>query len=164
MNKPLNVLVVILSMVMTTSVFAQDFEKGRRAIGDGDYATAFKEWKWLADGGLAIAQYNLGLMYEYGQNGGGFAKNYKEAIIWYRKAAEQGFAKAQTTLGTMYERGDGDIQDNVYSHMWFNLAASNGDELGVKFRDELAKKMTAVDLSKAQELARECMKKQFKGC
>jgi len=164
MNKPLTAIVVILSMGMTSSLFAQDFEKGRRAAGVGDYATAYKEWKWLAEGGLAIAQYTLGMMYQYGQYGGGFAKNYNESINWYRKAAEQGFAKAQTTLGYMYERGEGFLQDNVYSHVWFNLAASNGDELGAKFRDELAKKMTAVDLSKAQELARECVKKQFKGC
>jgi hypothetical protein len=56
------------------------------------------------------------------------------------------------------------IQDNVYAHMWFNIAASNGDKDAVKNRDFAAKRMTAADISKAQGLARACVKKKFKGC
>ena len=64
----------------------------------------------------------------------------------------------------MYEKGRGVIQDNVYAHMWGNLAASNGNEIGGKLRDLVAKKMTTSQLEKAQDLARECMKKNYKGC
>ncbi len=28
----------------------------------------------------------------------------------------------------MYGNGEGVLQDNVYSHMWFNIASSNGSE------------------------------------
>jgi hypothetical protein len=48
--------------------------------------------------------------------------------------------------------------------MYYNIAASNDAKDASKWRDELAKKMTAVDISKAQELARECVKKNYKGC
>jgi len=34
-------------------------------------------------------------------------KNYKKAVIWYRKAAEQGHAQAQNNLGVMYSEGQG---------------------------------------------------------
>ena len=64
----------------------------------------------------------------------------------------------------MYFNGNGVIQDNVYAHMWWNIAASSGNDAAVIDRDMVAKKMTAADISKAQELARECVKKNYKGC
>ena len=64
----------------------------------------------------------------------------------------------------MYALGNGVIQDNVYAHMWGNLAASNGFEKGGKLRDMVAEKMTPADISTAQKLARECVRKKYKGC
>ena len=46
-------------------------------------------------------------------------------------------------------------QDYVQAHKWFNLAATKGDKDAVKNRDNVAKKMTPADISKAQKLARE---------
>ena len=97
-------------------------------------------------------------------NGRGVPQDYKQAVKWYTKAAEQGNAKAQYNLGVMYAKGQGVPQDNVYAHMWFNLAAANGNEPASKNRDIVAKRMTTADISKAQSLARECLKKNYKGC
>ena len=35
-------------------------------------------------------------------------------------------ALVQGNLGEMYAQGQGVMRDNVYAHMWANLAASNG--------------------------------------
>ena len=67
-------------------------------------------------------------------------------------------------LGVVYREGLGVIQDNVYAHMWFNIAGSVGHAQATKNMDLVAKKMTAADISKAQELARECVRKNYKGC
>ena len=83
---------------------------------------------------------------------------------WYRLAAEQGDASAQFYLGEMYANGKGVIQDNVYAHMWWNIAASSGDKDAVKNRDIVAKRMTPSQIEKAQKLARECVRKKYKGC
>jgi len=64
----------------------------------------------------------------------------------------------------MCGRGHGVIYDIVCAHMWFNIAASNGDADTVKNRDIIAKQMTAADISKAQGLARACVAKKYKGC
>ena len=86
----------IISVVMlATSAFAQDFQKGADAYIAGDYATALQEWRPLAEQGYASAQYNLGQMYT---NGEGVPQDYTEAVKWYRLAAEQGYADAQTNL------------------------------------------------------------------
>ncbi len=64
----------------------------------------------------------------------------------------------------MYAYGRGVPQDNVYAHMWFNLVAVDGAENASENRDIIAKRMTTADISKAQSLARECLKKNYKGC
>ena len=48
--------------------------------------------------------------------------------------------------------------------MWLNIAASNGYENVSKVRDVVAEGMTPADISKAQQLARECVAKDYKGC
>lgn len=73
--------------------FTQDLEKGLAAAQSGDFATALKEWRPLAEQGNLTAQNNLGLMYERGQ---GVTQDLAEAVNWYRKAARQGYAGAQS--------------------------------------------------------------------
>jgi TPR repeat protein len=102
-----------------------DFQKGLEAANRGDFATALKEWRPLAEQGGASAQYNLGVR---------------------------------------YAKGQGVLKDNVYAHMWANISASNGSENGGKNRDVIAKDMTPADISAAQNLARECVRKKYKGC
>ena len=63
----------------------------------------------------------------------------------------------------MYALGDGVIQDNVYAHMWWNIAASSGHKNASKNRDIIAKEMTPAEISAAQKLARECVRKKYKG-
>ena len=130
-------------------------------VGTQDYKEAVKWYFKSGEQGYAEAQYNLGVMYEQGQ---GVIQNYKEAANWFSKSAEQGYTSAQYNLGFMYIKGQGVLQDNVYAHMWWNLAASNGNANAAKNRDIIAKRMTVADISKAQELARVCVRKKYKGC
>ena len=91
-----------------------DFEKGLTAFKSGDYETALREWKPLAEQGHAKSQFNLGVMYQKGQ---GVPKNYKTAVKWYRLAAKQGHALSQGKLSAMYALGQGVIKNRVYAHM-----------------------------------------------
>ena len=120
-----------------------------------------KWYRLAAEQGDSSAQSNLGDMYSLGM---GVPEDYKTAMKWYRLAAEQGDSSAQYLLGSMYAEGMGVIQDNVYAHMWWNIAASSGDKEATKNRDIVAKRMTPADLSTAQNLARECVRKKYKGC
>ncbi len=110
-------------MFGAVSAQAQDFDKGLAAYYTGDFSTALKEWRPLAEQGDALAQYNLGLMY---RNGNGVIQDYAEAVKWFRLAAEQGFAKAQYNLGLMYQNGNGVVQDYAEAVRWYRLAAEQG--------------------------------------
>ena len=189
--------VLLFSLLLGVPSYSADFNKGLTAAQSGDFATALKEWKPLAEEGNAVAQNNLGLMYH---NGWGVPQDYKEAVYWYRLAVEQGYAIAQYNLGLMYEKGKGVPQDDkeaarlyrlaaeqgyadaqgnlgvmyvfgkgvtkdfVYAHMWGNIALMNGNERGALLRDDFAEKMTSSQIEEAQRLARECVKKNYKGC
>ena len=83
---------------------------------------------------------------------------------WCTLAAEQGDAAAQYNLGAVYHKGQGAIQDNVYSHMWSNIAAISGVKDAIKNRNIVAKQMTSAQLAEAQKLARKCIRKKYKGC
>jgi TPR repeat protein len=124
MKKLLTALVIIVSLGTAGSVCAADFDKGLRAAQSGDFATALREFKVLAEQGNATAQYNLGIMY---RNGRGVVQDYKEAVKWYRKSAEQGLALAQYNLGFMYANGRGVVQDYKEAVKWYRKSAEQGD-------------------------------------
>lgn len=126
-----------------------------------DDREAFKWHRLSAEQGFEMAQFTLGYLY---QSGRGVVQDYREALKWYRLAAEQGNALAQNNLGQMYGLGQGVTQDYVYAHMWFNIATANGIESAAKIRDATAGQMTREQLAEAQRLARECQRKNYKGC
>ena len=90
------------------------YQEGMDAYERGDYETALKEWRPLAERGNEAAQANLGFMYAKGQ---GVPQDYQEAAKRIRLAAMQGNAKAQFTLGNMYYKGKGLPQDYVLAHL-----------------------------------------------
>jgi len=156
---------VLLTFLFGTPTFA-DYADGKSAYDEGDYATALKEFKPLAEQGDAEAQFNLGRMYGEGK---GVIQSYKNAFEWYELAAEQGHVGGQYMLGDFYINGKGVIKNPTRSHMWWNIAASltsgpdYGDLLRIE-RDELAKTMSPSQIAEAQKLARECVAKNYKDC
>jgi hypothetical protein len=80
-------------------------------------------FKVAADQGHAVAQFNLGLMYEHGR---GVPQSDKEAAVWYRKAADHGDAGAQFNLGLMYYHGRGVPQSDNEAAVWCRKAADQG--------------------------------------
>jgi hypothetical protein len=117
-----------------------------------DYKEAIKWYRLAAEQGEEDAQFALGVMYDQGQ---GVPQDYKEAVKWYRLAANQGERASQFNLGLMYYDGLGVPKNYVQAHMWYNLAGANGEAKGIKNRDLIAQKMTAVQIAEAQRLARE---------
>jgi TPR repeat protein len=152
---------LLLFLVVATPVFSADYEKGVDASLRGDFMTAMNEWKPLAERGGATSQFLVGWLYNEGK---GVTKNYDTAIKWYLLAAEQGYAYAQTALGRMYEGGYGFSQNYIYAYMWFSVSASRWNKDAEHLLDKSAKYLSIAQLKMAQELARECVRKKYKGC
>ncbi len=179
------ILVAVLMMLgVAAPVAAESLEDAVAAYRRADYATALRLYRPMAEEGLAIAQFNVGLMYDLGQ---GVPQNHPEAVKWYRLAADQGRtdaqyqlghlyykqndyaeaakwfrlaadqgrAEAQSNLGVMYAEGDGVPPDYVQAFMWFSLAAAQNHKDAIKNRDSAASLMTPAQMAEAQKLARE---------
>ncbi len=167
----------------------QGLVEAQKALTDSDRIFPRKRVKWLkklADQGDAGSQDSLGFCYAKGL---GLPKNERKAIYWYKEAGKQGFKSAYSSLGLFYhgkedtqnaiiwfeksleespEWGavlaelytkDGKTQNLIRAHMFFNLAAANGNEGGSKERDNVAKKMTEKEIETAEDLADKWMDK-----
>jgi uncharacterized protein len=115
-------------MATFARVAAGPFEDGLSAAQSGDYATALRLWRPLAEQGDVVAQFNIGIAY---LNGYGVPKDGAEAERWLRKAASQGYANAQNTLGNMYSpknaaEGGRDPERAAQAANWYSRAANQG--------------------------------------
>jgi TPR repeat protein len=120
----IRVLAFVLTIGVECTVKAADLDQGLDAFDIGDYMTAVREFRPLAEQGDASAQYNLGILYF---NGLGILQDYTKAANWYRKSAQQGDAWAQYNLATMYVKGQGVPQDYTEAATWYRKAAEQGD-------------------------------------
>ena len=86
---------VLLSLISSWS-FAE-VDRGVDAYEQNKHSVALRYWIPLARNGNALAQNNLGVMY---QNGHGVTKDNKKAVEWYTKAAEKGQQRAIEALNS----------------------------------------------------------------
>ena len=112
-----------MTFVAASSTAFAGFDEGIEAYTHGDFETALSTFRPLAEDGVSGAQYNLGLMYAYGQ---GVPQNYDEAIKWYRQAAENRYRMAMHNMGDFYAAGKGVQQNYTEAAKWFRAAAENG--------------------------------------
>ena len=73
-----------------------------------------------ARAGDAAAQVQVGECYAQGK---GVPQNYKQAAVWYLKAAGQGNTGAQGTMGMLYSLGLGVPKSYTDAYFWLDLAA-----------------------------------------
>ena len=124
---------LMLCLLYTGQLWAQDYETGRSAYISGDYARALQILQPLAEGGDPEAQKILGIMYDYGH---GVAKDQPAALQWYLRAAEQGNPDVQYHVGAKYFHGEGTAQDYAAAAKWWELAA-NGGQVDAQFNPGL---------------------------
>ena len=161
MRNILRAVLITATLGLSTPLLAGPSEDAKAAYERGDYATALRLYRQLAEGGDGDAQCELGRMY---LSGNGVPQDYIQSTAWFRKAAEQGNVKGLLFLGGSYYEGRGVAKDYVQAHKWFSLAASrptstatdeNVRDVAADRRDELTAHMTVAQIAEAQKLARE---------
>ncbi len=112
---------VFVAIIAAGQTAAGQLDDVKAAFQRGDYATALRLDRPLADQGNAYAQNTLGVIYA---NGLGVPQDYAEAVRWFRKAADQGNADAQYNLGARYAK-----QSYAEAVKWYRRAAEQGNAL-----------------------------------
>ena len=138
-------LAAVLSLGLIAPAGA-DLQDGVAAYVRGDFATAIREWKPLAEQGDPEAQFHLGEMYLRGR---GVTQNFQEAADWYTKAAESGHSGAQGVLGGLHAVGLGVPQDFGEAYFWLIVAAiwskSEIRQQAMTSLGEVAKQLTPAE-------------------
>jgi hypothetical protein len=81
------------------------------------------------------------------------AGDYSTAFEESLPLAQQGDIDAQYLVGFLYSRGDGVARDPVQAHLWFSLAAAQGDSFAADALAALEREMTAAQVAEARPLA-----------
>ncbi|NOQ62974.1 MAG: sel1 repeat family protein [Methyloprofundus sp.] len=109
------------------------------------FADVLTTTKQQAEAGNALAEAQLGAMYQLGRNG--VERNPKLSAKWMLKAAEQGLVEAQVFMAALYDRGLG-VSNNVRTATaWYEKAAAqgHGTALAILGRNKVAKGSIAFD-------------------
>ncbi|MFL2647248.1 MAG: tetratricopeptide repeat protein [Dehalococcoidia bacterium] len=156
------ILMWIYIIVDTAGYQDEDYAEGLDAYQNQDYETALTIFTTLAENGYIEGELylKLGIIYSMGTH----LEDKKDAMKWWRLAAEQDNALGKYFIGQYYEDGWGVPQNKVYAHMWYNLSHAQGFGSGDYSRDRIAEEMTVTEITAAEQLAVECVAKEFKGC
>lgn len=124
------------------------FAEGLEAYDAGNFETAFRVWRPLAEAGHLDAQVSLAELY---LNGLGVAADPVAGVAWYRRAAAAGDPVAQLNLGDFYARGFLVGRDLAEAFAWLELAARQGKTWAAARRDEITPRLTPAERAEAQE-------------
>ena len=152
---------VFIFFALASAQAIADFQEGRSAFLEGDYATAHKELRPLAEKGHAEASVTLGVMYEEGL---GVTQSYSAAFEWFKLAAEGGNNIAHAKMGIYYIQDLAVGRDVIKAYMWLSIAESGGSKIATKGLALLEDKLNTNQKNQAQELARDCIEKGYKNC
>lgn len=133
------------------------------------------EFSYYANGNLDKAETNYirGNMFK---NGDQVLQDYVKALKYYKKAVHLEHKEAMLEVAKLYNEkrinvklnelqklanyfndGKTDLRKrNIKAHMWANLSGNK------EYRDKI--KLTSDEVLEAQELAKKCLKKKYKGC
>ena len=149
------ILAILISIMITIPAYANDFQEGLDAIHETNYKKALEKLMPLAESGHAAAQYNIGVMHEWGN---GVPQDNSQALKWYKRSAELSHKDAQNNLGALYSKREGTEQNFVEALKWFLISAENGSEGGQKNIRILEKRMNYEKISQAQKFANDWMR------
>ncbi len=121
---------ILLMMLATAAIPIKAAESiiPSRLIEEGEFQAAFTQLLSRAKAGDAVAQVQLGMIFEGGDQG--LQPSPLIAAHWYRMAALQGDAHGQVNLGVLYQYGSGVNQNLTTARKWFEKAAAQGYSRG----------------------------------
>lgn len=150
----------LLFVVLLNSypVFA-GVQEGVAAMRSGDYETAYREFRALAEEGDDIAMVTIGLLYHEGT---GFPQNYSKAMDWYLKAYVLGNGDAYNNIGVMYRDGLGVPVNRSVSYALFLLTHLRGlGSESTQYRANRNLRREIQETSEGQRTLGLCMTEKF---
>lgn len=126
----------------------------------GHYQAAFIKMNRLAEEQNPEAMFWVGSMWHKGL---GTPRDHAKAFAYYSDSALMGDVKAQNNLGLLYRDGLGVKRNYSVALAWFMVAAADHDAIAQANKDRLQYSMTAEQIRRSREMARETKVKILTG-
>jgi hypothetical protein len=150
MNIRYFMIIVLLSFSLLPASYAGAVDQAISVYDSGNYLSARRIFKTIAQQGDPVAQRYLALMFDKGQGG---VQDYGKAVEWYEKAAKQNDSPAQYFLGVKYLNGQGVALNEKLAYAWFAIALNNGYEKAANPLKVLNQTMAPAVRQEALQLA-----------
>lgn len=149
MKQLFHTVILTIAFGLATPVFAE-IEEARDLMEAGRFEEARQALLPAARSGNADAEELIGVMYALGL---GVERDPERAFEWYLRSSMKGHPGAQSGVGWYYEVGLGmPAPDLVRAYMWYALSAIGGDPDAAISLEEVVKKMTPMEIARAQVL------------
>lgn len=112
------------ALLLSSTAFANEYQKAVEATNAGDYDLAVSLWKKLARQGNPVAQYNLAIFYK---EGFGVSSDRSESRRWYKAAAQQRLVQATASIdqASIKPADEDDIEKEEASHVSGTLSPND---------------------------------------
>ena len=104
---------------------ADAYDEALTAMANGEYRSAYRDFKRLARKDHTRAQYQLGMLFLFGK---GVGQDVEQGIDWLTRAAENGSYLAANELGQIYISGRGVSPNEQEAMKWLELATELAGE------------------------------------
>lgn len=105
-----------------------------------------------ARGGVAFAQYNLGILLIDGR---GLPKDLSAARHWFERAARRGYGPAQYNFAVMLADGIGGVKNLSEAWFWARVASENGEDGAEGLLSGWSKLLTQDDIDRTEARAQD---------
>ena len=106
----------------------------------------------MAAAGRADAQFRIAYFYDLGEM---LPRDQEQAARWYHAAAEQGHAEAAANLARCFAMGEGLDPSDPMAFKWYSIAAELGNANAARYRERVAKELSASERVRAGDFARQ---------
>jgi TPR repeat protein len=116
---------LLLALLSPLPVSAGEYEDAVAALTDGEYRQAYRGFKRLAQRDHVEAQYQVGMLYLFGQ---GAKLDTEQGIHWLERAANNGSYAAANELAQIYISGRGVPPNEAEAIKWMELATTIAEQ------------------------------------
>jgi uncharacterized protein len=121
----LGVLGLLSIVLFPLLVIADEYYDAMGALEAGEYRQAYRGFKRLAQRENVEAQYQVGMLYLFGQ---GVSEDAEQGIYWLGRAAHNGSFAAANELAQIYLAGRGVTANEAEAIKWMDLAKSIAEQ------------------------------------
>lgn len=137
----------ILASICILALYSSPVQAGCKwadaVMRNGHYKMAYAQYSLCEAQEDPYAIYQIGGMYLKGL---GLKQDGNMASRYFFRAAHKNFHPAQARVGLMFWRGDLVVKNLARAYQWLILAADDGDEEYVRYRDMLKSRLTGADV------------------